>query len=342
MQERYIGSMIGGALGDTLGMPVEGWTHAQIKKYIGGIREPISSTDLYAKAYERALIEEDFPQKFTTRVLAKGDYTDDTHLSLTIAKSLLSGGYSLDAAAAEHIEMYKRLTKEDIPEGAWESFGYATRTAIKNLLDGVPPEKSGVMAKTPGNAPTIKMGPVGLFAEATQTWGDGLSYAEKVGKMTHLDSRSIASGVLQAYSVYSLLNNVERKTFLKDAVSVSRFYELQNGWHGQTKLYERLQWVLENKHVKDEKAYEYFNPNFVVTRNYPFTLFMFQKYWNDPLVGLLKTINFGGDADSTGAMFGTLAGALHGKFYPDEWAQNLMGREEIEGLATKIHALSPD
>ena len=91
-QERFHSSLIGGAIGDTLGMSIEGWSREQIRKYIGGVTEPRSSTDIYARAFENnTQDEEDFPHKFTTRVLEKGEYTDDTHLSIATAKGTYQG-----------------------------------------------------------------------------------------------------------------------------------------------------------------------------------------------------------------------------------------------------------
>jgi hypothetical protein len=39
---RYRAVLIGTAIGDTLGMPVEGWKKEQIHKYVGRITKPIA------------------------------------------------------------------------------------------------------------------------------------------------------------------------------------------------------------------------------------------------------------------------------------------------------------
>jgi len=41
--ERYIATLIGCALGDTLGMPVESFNRQQIKKYAGRVTQPIGA-----------------------------------------------------------------------------------------------------------------------------------------------------------------------------------------------------------------------------------------------------------------------------------------------------------
>ena len=80
-----------------------------------------------------------------------------------------------------------------------------------------------------------------------------------------------------------------------------------------------MRWIIENKDGAVESAYQHLGNTSSVYRSYPFTLFMFQKYWDQPLEGLLETINYGGDCDTTGAMFGALAGAKHGNIFPKHW-----------------------
>lgn len=72
---------------------------------------------------------------------------------------------------------------------------------------------------------------------------------------------------------------------------------------------------------------------------YPFTIFMFQKYWDDPVKGIIETVNFGGDCDTTGAIFGALAGARHGMVFPKEWVDVLKNKDRLQKAAEGIYAL---
>lgn len=50
--------------------------------------------------------------------------------------------------------------------------------------------------------------------------------------------------------------------------------------------------------------------------------------------GLLRAVNLGDDADTTGAVYGQLAGAFYGgEAIPEKWKGKLAMREEIERLA---------
>lgn len=54
--------------------------------------------------------------------------------------------------------------------------------------------------------------------------------------------------------------------------------------------------------------------------------------------GALKAVNLGDDADTTGAVFGQIAGAFYGeKGIPKHWLKKLAWREKISRIADQIH-----
>ena len=57
--------------------------------------------------------------------------------------------------------------------------------------------------------------------------------------------------------------------------------------------------------------------------------------------GALLAVNLGEDADTTGAVYGQLAGALYGEgALPARWREVLALRETIEELADRLHDLA--
>jgi hypothetical protein len=59
--------------------------------------------------------------------------------------------------------------------------------------------------------------------------------------------------------------------------------------------------------------------------------------------GALAAVNLGDDADTTGAVYGQLAGALYGEDgIPAEWRTKLALRETIERSAERLHELAAD
>ncbi len=61
---------------------------------------------------------------------------------------------------------------------------------------------------------------------------------------------------------------------------------------------------------------------------------------NDFRSGLLKVVNLGEDADTTGAVYGQLAGAIYGmERIPPEWTGRLAMRDQIEKFASELRPL---
>ena len=57
--------------------------------------------------------------------------------------------------------------------------------------------------------------------------------------------------------------------------------------------------------------------------------------------GALKVVNLGDDADTTGAIYGQIAGAYYGvEAIPSEWRERLTMRAEIERMAERLFELA--
>ncbi|MDP3882349.1 MAG: ADP-ribosylglycohydrolase family protein [Nanoarchaeota archaeon] len=345
MKEKYRAAMLGCALGDTLGMPVEVWPRERILKAVPGgkgIQEPIDG--FYLKNSVGEIIKEDeFGKiKYWGAELKKGEWTDDTLLTLVVAESLIEGGLNLEVMARNHVRVYESARKPDGTIGG--GFGGTTRQAIEKLIAGEKPENSGVIGG-PGNAPGMKMAPLGMYMHATGKYREGLEFAQKVGKITHLDPRSLVSGVMQAHAIYSILQGADRKQFLNGAYEVCRDWEGQLTeeftWHKSGKMIARIDWILDNKDSSVEEAFNYLGNSSAVYKSYPFALFMFQRNYDNPESAkemLLDTVNYGGDCDTTAAIAGTLLGARHGMVFPTDWVNALSQRDCLLTAADNLYA----
>src|SRR3989344_2773922 len=348
-EERFIATMIGLAVGDTLGMPVEGWKRGQIQKYVGKITEPIATVLVRGEDGNIITKDEFGPLKYFTKDLARGQYTDDTILSKALAESLVkTGNFNLFDIAQRQVAEYSRRVR---PDGTvLGGFGRTTTAAFQRLLAGISPLESGVIGG-PGNAPTMKMAPLGLFMAAHDADGEmygseyreGLRWAELVGMITHLDPRSVVSGIVQAHAVYALIQGCSRADFVDSLVAVCSNYEKpvskEHVLWKRGSLKSRLEWIREHQEATPEEAHRVLESNSNVFCSYPFALFMFQRYWDSPLEGLIETVNWGGDCDTTGSLYGALAGAKQGMIFPKEWIDLLEGKEELELLGKKLYQM---
>ncbi|MBR9705790.1 hypothetical protein GOV14_02025 [Candidatus Pacearchaeota archaeon] len=340
LQQKYEAVMLASAIGDTLGMPVESMKKEQIQKYTGGITEPIDAV-LVKDEHGQLIKKDEFgPLKYWTRDLKKGEYTDDTYSAKAIAEALLEKGTNLEYITQRQVDIFNALKQPDGHiKGAW---GGSTRIAFENINSGISPLEAGAENGI-GTGPPMKMAPVGLYMHANLYHSSLPKLARNIGLTTHKDERAIAAGIVQADLVYRLLDdNISRDQFIDYAINSAKTNELpfdQTFIPEKGNITSKLEWIKENKNVSDDKAHEFLRSGSLVLEAYPFTIFMFQKYFDKPFKGLLKTINFGGDCDTTGAMFGALAGARHGYFFPEKWLEVLQDAKELKELGQEIYEI---
>src|SRR3954449_10281775 len=118
LRDRYQGCLLGLACGDALGCPVEFESRAEVaQRFPSGVRDFVGGGWLS---------------------LEPGEITDDTQLTLAIARSLAVGG-PLDMAdvAANFLEWHHSRPKDQ---------GVLTATALGFLDGGAPWSKAGEMA----------------------------------------------------------------------------------------------------------------------------------------------------------------------------------------------------
>ncbi|MGV8151682.1 MAG: ADP-ribosylglycohydrolase family protein [Candidatus Nanoarchaeia archaeon] len=343
LKERYIATLLGCALGDTLGMAVEGWKPSQIQKYIGKITQPMAPVMLYDKDNNLITQDEFGKYGYYTKNYKLGEYTDDTILTIAIAESIADKKkLDLIDVCKKQINAYENFLEKN-GNNAF-GFGKTTINAFENIKNGISPLYS---ASSPGlgNGIAMKVSPIGLYMNATGKHIQGLNFARLVGQATHKDERAIVAGILQAHAVCTLLNNPSREEFLENILETSLLCERPQEYEAlkeKGNLTEKLEWVINNQDKTYLEARARLKVSCLAFESYPFTIFMFQKYFNQPLEGLIQTVNMGGDCDTTGAMFGALAGAKHGMFFPKEWLAVLENKEYIEKLGRKLYDLKKE
>lgn len=342
-RERYRAVHIGTATGDILGIPVEGWKAAQIKRYVPGGRiiQPIAP--FFVKDSSGNVIEQDeFGKlKYYSKDLKKGDYSDDTILTLALTESIVEcRSINLNDIAKRQLREYEIRVR---PDGSViGGFGGTTMEALKRLKQGVSPLESGIIGG-PGNGPAMKMAPLGIYMHITGSYEKGIESARAISRITHLDPRSVVSGIVQAHAVYCLLNGTSKDDFISSALEVSKKYEepltTQFALHDKGSFTSRLEWISKNKDATVEEALSVLGNTSLVFKSHPFALFMFQKYWDNPIEGLLELVNTGGDCDTTGAIYGALVGAKDGMIFPKEWVDVIQNKERIIKLADGLYDL---
>lgn len=171
LRDRFRATLLGCAIGDALGFPFEGATPESIARI--------------------PTIAEDFVLRPRGR-FQKGQYTDDTQMTLAVAESIVAEGRVDGRSIAHRISMLWR-------DGTILAAGQACTEAVERLLQGVPWMSAGAAIGNAGNGAAVRASPLGLlhFDTLSRIPRD----AELQGVITHKDRRAQAGGAAIAAAV---------------------------------------------------------------------------------------------------------------------------------------------
>ena len=287
VRSRARAAFVGLALGDALGATVEFMTPAEIRATHGIHREIVGGGWLRLRA---------------------GRVTDDTEMSLCLARSLEASGEWDPRDVAERFAAWMRAGPVDVGSTVRKGI---RRWMLEGTLAGPACDGDG------GNGAAMRMVPVALATLADR--GRLAHLAVEQARLTHhhplSDAGSIHVGELLHLAI--LGRGKPRLRRASDAL-VARFPEFVfEPYPGLATGYvvDTLQTVLDA---------------FFTTRGFEECL--------------VRAVNRGGDADTTGAIAGAVAGAYYGEeALPARWVRRL-DREvlaEIEVLSDALVARSP-
>lgn len=309
---------MGTAIGDALGMPVEGLSPATIASKFGSLRSLIAP-----KAGTWA---------HRTHKLRRGQWTDDTQLMLAIGESVVAKGFlDFDDIARRHV-----LCLND-PRG----WGKSTLTGIGKIKAGISWWNSAAPDGA-GNGTPMKIAPIGiLMALKRITKFEAATAILNISRMTHGDPRPAIAGIIQA--------EVVAKAILHGTAGI------HSAILASPAAAEVLEWSLDDPHDAFHVSLsgnlskavdmahggkplseirEAVGAQSFVVESFPFTLAAVLKFRNDPEACLMELAAQGGDADTTCAMAGALLGAAHGlSAFPTRWRRPLEGYTRLVSMA---------
>lgn len=330
-RDHFRGCMLGLAIGDALGMPVETMTRQEILSAthgagITGFRAPLQT------------------RCDATARLQPGQWTDDTQLALAIARSLVRMGYfNLAGIAAEHVVEYHKERR---------GWGGSTARGIAELAEGRREIGDAVLdpnAQGFGNGVAMKVAPLALFGitqDAPLRVGSR-QWIQPLATLTHRDpcaaigAQVIAAAVRAVVSV-DLPEAIRRDDGepFRDALwmhLVNAVPDFNCPQHDT--MFTR---IVDALHHRDAlTAFAAWNgTSALVWESVPFVIAVVRAHINSFRDGVLAAVNAGGDTDSNGAMVGAMLGALHGvSGIPEEWVEELEARDEILTLADGLFDL---
>lgn len=180
MRDRFIGTLLGGAVGDALGGPVEFMTAQEITNRYGTLREMIGGG-----VYD----------------WRPGEYTDDTSMMLCVAESLVAQQkYHSKDIARRFMAWYKSNPKD---------IGRTTREALIRLCNGASIYESGVKEK-PTNGSVMRCAPLSLMYLYQED--ELIAVSMEASAITHRHLEAKLSCVFINLMIAKILLGFDRKT----------------------------------------------------------------------------------------------------------------------------------
>jgi len=325
---RFRGCLLGGAVGDALGAPVEFLSLAEIRERFGaaGISE-------FAPAY--GLV---------------GGITDDTQLTLFTAEGLLRATSRWEGRGICHVPSVVRLAYvrwlltqglAPHPSPALKIDGWlsgiqalharrAPGTTCVTALEG---ERFGTVEDplndSKGCGGVMRMAPVGLVANDPFRLGCDLA------AITH----GHASGFLAAGCFARLIFGLVHGASLPDALEAARNELASHRDHAEVERALASAVAAAASGPPNPEAVERLGAGWVAEEALAIAVYCALVHHDDFSAGVRLAVNHGGDSDSTGAIAGNILGTLLGvEAIPARWLEALELREEITAVADDLQA----
>jgi poly(ADP-ribose) glycohydrolase ARH3 len=298
LQEKYLGGMIGSALGDAIGELAFFHPH----------EETLCAHLEHLETYR---------------------YTDDTAMSIGIAESILKTGCLDEQDLGETFrENFKREPWRGYASGPptvfsmVEELGITFAEAAQTLFGG-----SGSF----GNGSAMRVVPVGLFYQNSP---DLYEMARVSAVVTHAHPLGIDGAAVQSKAVALAVQRDPDTTFCsdefaKDLLGLARTPQMRD------KIREVGDLI--SGRVHPSVAAQRLGRTVAVHESQPFALYSFLRYPKSFEDCLWCAILNGGDRDTLGAMACAISGAYLGiTAIPQSWIDKLENRSYIEDIASRL------
>jgi ADP-ribosyl-[dinitrogen reductase] hydrolase len=248
--------------------------------------------------------------------LKPGQWTDDTSMALCLASSLIERrGFD----PIDQLERYVRWWREGYLSSTGTCFdiGSTVRSALTHFMQTRASYPGSTDPQTAGNGSIMRLAPVVLYyAHQPQ---QALHFAVESSRTTHGAPEAVDACRYFASLILEALNGVGKAELLRDqdlpltpkiaAIAAGSFKHKQppqiRGTGYVVDSLEAALWAFY--HTADFRA------------------------------GALLAVNLGDDADTTGAVYGQLAGAFYGEDnIPSAWRDTIAQRELILELTDKL------
>ena len=258
--------------------------------------------------------------------LQPGQWTDDTSMALCLAASLIErDGFD----PVDQMQRYVRWRDEGYMSSTGECFdiGNTVADALSRFSETGEPFAGSPDPWSAGNGSLMRLAPVPMYF----AWdaAEAIDRSAESSKTTHgareaVDACRYFSGLL-----VGALTGIDKEMLL------SAGYSPVDGLWRRSPLAEKVAIVADGS-FKDREPPQIQGTGYVVN-SLEAALWAFHKS-RDFREGALLAVNLGDDADTTGAIYGQVAGAHYGaEAIPPEWRERLAMEAEIASMADSLY-----
>ncbi len=330
--------LLGGAIGDALGAPIEFISTDQIRSTFG--RQGLTN---YSEAYGR-----------------KGSFTDDTQMTLFTAEGLILSKVREEYQGKEGLisSVYNALLRWLLTQETNLQHSLIKNHGTCSIVDGIltghkelfslrapgnsclSALRSGKMGKmnnpvnnSKGCGGVMRMAPVGLaLKDAEKAFQIGCECAA----ITH----GHPTGYLAAGTLASLISVIISGDSLTDAVNESiRILKTKKNNQETLMAIDRAV-AMASKSTPGPDVIEDIGAGWVAEEAFAISIYCALVAGDDFEKGILLSVNHSGDSDSTGSITGNILGASSGlDVIPENWITGLELNELIEEIAGDLFEL---
>jgi len=277
-EDRQKGSLLGLAIGDAMGAPVE-----FMKR---GTFEPVT---VYRSG-----------GKFR---LKAGEWTDDTAMALCLAKSLLeSEGFDpldqMNKYTTWMYEGYMSCTGKPIGLGKTCQRSLIRYGGSKQAYTNIKHEKFS------GNGSLMRLAPICIYY--ADNINEAVHYAALSSKTTHGSPIAVDSCRYMSYVIFHLFSAKDKQDIFSQ-----KFKDNTYLYFSEDPLHETLEPIINGDFMKKSES-EISSSGYAI---HSLEAALWSFYHTDTFeAAILKAVNLGDDADTVGAITGQLSGAYYGLY----------------------------
>ena len=305
-KNKSIDILLGVAIGDALGVPVEFKNRNYLK--VNPIIDMIG---------------------FGTHNQLAGTWSDDSSLTFCLTEALIEG-YTIEKSANNLLKWYTE--NYWTADGEVFDIGNTTLKVIIKLKNGVSASESGLTTEqSNGNGSLMRMSPLIIYLQ-NQPIEKRFKLIKEESSITHAHMVSVIACFYFVEFGIGLLNGKEKFEVYKELQkTIPDFFRTQSISEKEIKYFERL---LVNNINEDEEEIIFSTGYVIHTLTASIWCILTTNSFEE---AVLKAVNLGEDTDTTASVVGALAAIIYGQSHmPEKWINTIKRKDDIIDLGNRL------